>query len=156
MIALQQAGYSLEHPSVQKIIKFLESTQTREYWIDKWHSSPYYTTAHFIIACAKYNSGLAQKSVDWIINSQTSSGAWGFFFPSAEETAYCLQALSIWQKRTGKIPKEVLRRGMASLVETMDDPYYPLWIGKGLYSADWVVRSAILSALRLVESVVEQ
>jgi len=40
-----------------------------------------------------------------------------FLFPLAKETAYCLQALSIWQEKTGKVPKGVIKRGLSWLIK---------------------------------------
>lgn len=155
--ALRQAGFEVQHPSVQKIVRFLKQSQTRHsYWFDKWHASPYYTTCHAIIAGAGYADELVTSAVDWVLNTQNEDGSWGFYnnVSSAEETAYCLQALCVW-KRQGigdeEIHSDILTRGANWLKEHMDDPYPWLWIGKSLYCPELVVESAILSALMLVE-----
>ncbi|MGC1376089.1 MAG: hypothetical protein WA821_07705 [Anaerolineales bacterium] len=155
--ALRQAGYEAQHPSVQKVLRFLKRAQTRHsFWFDKWHASPYYTTCHAIIAGAGYADELATTAVDWVLNTQNEDGSWGFYAPSAEETAYCLQALAVW-KRQGKgdeeISTDILKRGADWLAEHMDEPYPWLWIGKSLYCPELVVESAILSALMLVEQI---
>ena len=149
--ALRQAGFSARHPAIQKILRFLRRTRTLQlFWLDKWHASPYYATSHAIIACAGYDDELVDDSVYWMIETQNPDGSWGYYMPTAEETAYCLQALAIQRRCGHRISPEVLRRGAVWLVEHMEPPYPPLWIGKGLYSPQWVVRSAILSALMLV------
>jgi hypothetical protein len=89
--------------------------------------------------------------VDWVVTSQREDGSWGFFMPTAEETAYCLQALNIWQKSTGKKLGPIIRKGTNWLRQKLDHPPYQLWIGKGLYSADLVIKSAVNSALLLAE-----
>jgi halimadienyl-diphosphate synthase len=145
--ALRRAGYSLRHPSVQKIVTFLQSTQ---YWFDKWHMSPYYPTSHAVIACAGYADDLLFDAIGWILSTQNSDGSWGYFMPTAEETAYCLQALTIWNRTGHPVAPEVLQRGSEWLLEHADLPYPPLWIGKCLYSPPLVVRSTVLGALALV------
>ncbi|MBN1565625.1 MAG: cyclase [Anaerolineae bacterium] len=149
--ALRAAGLPKEHPSVQKVISFLQRTQTiRLFWFDKWHSSPYYPTAHLIIASAGYADELVDNAVYWTIETQNQDGSWGYYMPTAEETAYCLQALTIWKRSGHPVPDDVLQRGAAWLQHHMDHPLPPLWIGKCLYVPVYVVRSAILSALMLV------
>ncbi|MEW5871220.1 MAG: prenyltransferase/squalene oxidase repeat-containing protein [Chloroflexota bacterium] len=150
--ALFQAGYAIDHPSVQKIRAFLKRTRLLGmYWFDKWHISPYYPTGHAVIAMADYEDNLALKAVDWILETQNHDGSWGYYGPTAEETAYCIQALIYWQRNHGKLPVNVLPRGLAWLADHSEPPYPPLWIGKCLYSPTLVTRSAILSALLLGE-----
>jgi halimadienyl-diphosphate synthase len=149
--ALRQAGLRAEHPSVQKTLRFLQKMQTvGTFWFDKWHISPYYTTAHTVMACAGYADDLVQNAVEWLLATQGAYGAWGHYVPTAEETAYCLQALVIWRRQGRHVPLEVLRRGVAWLAEHALPPYPALWVGKCLYSPEWVIRSAVLSALTLV------
>jgi halimadienyl-diphosphate synthase len=154
--ALRQARLEVENPSVQKIIRFLQSAQIdRTFWFDKWHASPYYATTHAVIACSGYADELARTAVDWILETQLRDGAWGFYpgMPTAEETAYCLQALALWQRSGHSLPGNVLQQGKVWLVDHMDEKYPPLWPGKCLYCPDLIVRSAVLSALKLVETV---
>ena len=149
--ALRKAGLPVKHPAVQKVIRYLERVQTiRLFWFDKWHASPYYPTAHLVIAAAGYADELLDNAVYWIIETQNEDGSWGFYIPTAEETAYCLQALVIWKRTGHPVPAEVLERGTAWLTAHMDDPLPPLWIGKCLYCPVYVVRSAVLSALMLM------
>jgi halimadienyl-diphosphate synthase len=151
--ALREAGLGAQHPAVQKVIDFLRRTQTlRMFWFDKWHASPYYPTAHAIIACMGLEDDLVSDPIYWLLTTQTPEGSWGYYMPTAEETAYCLQALVAWKRQGGQVPDHVLRSGAAWLADHAEPPYPPLWIGKCLYSPDLVVRSAILSALALVES----
>jgi halimadienyl-diphosphate synthase len=148
---LRAAGLPDDHPSVQKVIGFLRRTQTiRLFWFDKWHASPYYPTAHLVIASAGYADELVDNAVYWILETQNQDGSWGFYMPTAEETAYCLQALAIWKRAGHPVPDEQLRRGAVWLQNHIDDPIPPLWIGKCLYTPVYVVRSAVLSALMLV------
>jgi halimadienyl-diphosphate synthase len=149
--ALRQAGLGIEDEPVQKIIAFLKRVQTiRLFWFDKWHTSPYYSTSHAIINAAGLNDGMLEDAVYWILQTQNSDGSWGFYMSTAEETAYCLQALVKWKRHGHAVPESVLTRGADWLADHADPPYPPLWIVKCLYSPELLVRSAILSALMLV------
>ncbi|HNT75152.1 MAG TPA: prenyltransferase/squalene oxidase repeat-containing protein [Anaerolineae bacterium] len=156
LASLRQAGLELTHPAIQKAARFIEvARDTRSFWFDKWHASPYYVTAHAIIACSGYNDTLVQDAVKWLLSTQNPDGSWGYYMPTAEETAYCLQALVVWHKHGIDIPSEVFSRAGAWLQENMDPPYFPLWVGKCLYCPELVVRSTILSALILVNGVLQ-
>lgn len=148
--ALRHAGLGVEHPLIHKVLRFLRRTQRAgQFWFDKWHASPYYTTAHAAIACAGYEDVLAENAISWMLETQHADGAWGYYMPTAEETAYCLQALAVWKRNGGQVPDDALRRGAGWLRHHAEPPYPPLWIGKCLYTPEWVVRSAVLSALIL-------
>ncbi len=148
--ALLQTGLTTRNNSVIKILHFLKKVKgSNPFWVDKWHSSPYYPTAHAIIACAGIANDLIADSVEWIIKTQNQNGSWGTYLPTAEETAYAMQALWVWNEKVARIPNAVLRRGAMWLEEHMELTYPPLWIGKCLYSPQLVVRSAVISALML-------
>jgi halimadienyl-diphosphate synthase len=151
--ALAQAGLNKKHPSVEKVLAFLSKTKSIHFpfWVDKWHSSPYYATSHAIIACAGIDNNLVADSVEWCLKTQNTDGSWGTQLRTAEETAYAMQALWIWDQKVASIPKSVLKNGARWLKEHMDEIYPPLWIGKCLYSPKLVIRSAIISALALAE-----
>ncbi len=148
--SLSEIGFDTKHPSIQKIVNFLtQQKYLGMFWFDKWHVSPYYATSHAIISSAGYLNDLVSDGVDWISKTQNANGSWGYYIPTAEETAYCLQALLIWRREGGKISRDIIMRGLAWLSEHMEPPYQPLWIGKCLYAPEIVIRSAILSAMAL-------
>jgi halimadienyl-diphosphate synthase len=150
--ALQQAGYKKNHPSISKILRFLQKKRSDNgYWEDKWHISPYYTTAHAIIACAGYANEIVSDAVAWLINKQKPDGSWGLFDSTSEETAYALQALWLWDQRAEHIPKECLYKSKTWLEDHQEHEYNPLWIGKCLYSPRLVIDSAVITALSLVD-----
>jgi halimadienyl-diphosphate synthase len=149
--ALRAAGTPVDHPMVQKVIHYLRRVQTiRLFWFDKWHASPYYPTAHLVMACAGYADELVDNAVYWVLETQNQDGSWGFYMPTAEETAYCLQALMIWKRSGHAVPNEAIQRGASWLLTHKDSALPPLWIGKCLYCPVYVVRSTVLSALMLV------
>jgi halimadienyl-diphosphate synthase len=151
--ALREAGYDKNHPSIKKIIKFIRSMRRPDgYWLDKWNISPYYTTTRVIILCKGYDDELCQESVDWMLSRQEANGSWGSYgFQSAEETAYCIQALKTWQMYRGNIPKDALEKACLWLSTHREPPYPPLWIAKTLYCTQNLVQSSIISALILAE-----
>jgi halimadienyl-diphosphate synthase len=149
--ALLQSGLTDRNSSVIKILQFLQKARAeRPFWVDKWHASAYYPTAHAVIACAGSVNNFVEESVQWILRSQNANGSWGTYISTVEETAYAIQALWAWNEKVARIPKGVLTNGARWLKENMDKPYPPLWIGKCLYSPQLVVRSAAISALALV------
>ena len=103
------------------------------------------------MACAGFEDELVADTVDWILKTQNSDGSWGTYIPTAEETAYALQALWVWNEKVAKVPKSAFKNGARWLHEHLDRPYPPLWIGKCLYNPQLVIRSAVISALSLVE-----
>lgn len=151
--ALKQAGYHKLHPSVRKALNFIRSKRTAgQYWLDKWHLSPSYTTAHTVISARGYDDKLCEESINWILDTQKANGSWGFFNRStAEETAYCIQALATWQKYSGKSFSDQIQRAGQWLSKNCEPPYPPLWMDKSLYCPEILVKSCILSALALVD-----
>ena len=151
--ALRQAGIESNHLSVRKALSFIKKSRSpKNYWFDKWNVSPYYTTAHAIILCRGYDDELCADSVNWILKTQKADGSWGFYdFSTAEETAYCLQALLIWKRQGGKVPKKSVEQGSYWLAKNSLSPRPPFWIDKSLYYPQLLVESSILSALILAE-----
>lgn len=161
--ALQAKGFGKQQQPVKKIMEFLYRMRTgRLFWCDKWHSSPYYPTSHAIIALINYNDdALANEMISdalyWIQKTQNLDGSWGFYsIPTAEETAYALQALAVSKLHGKNVSVDALKRGIAWLEDHAEPPYPPLWIGKCLYCPVMVVRSAVLSAMILVEHLGER
>lgn len=151
--ALKQAGLGRTNPSVKKALSFIRSKRMPgKYWLDKWHLSPSYTTAHVIICAKGYDDALCEESVAWMLDTQKTDGSWGFFNRStAEETAYCIQALATWQKHTGKSLSTQIKQAGVWLEKHCEPPYPPLWMDKSLYCPEILVKSCILSALALVD-----
>lgn len=149
--ALKLAGFDRDHPSIQKILNFLRETRNEGgYWFDKWHVSPYYITSHVVIECLEYDLQLCQGAIDWILKNQSANGAWGYFgFPTAEETAFCLQALKIWRRNGNPVPEGRIEMASMWLSENAKPPYPWMWIAKTLYYPELIIQSSIMTALAL-------
>ncbi len=149
--ALKLAGYEKDHPSIQKIINFLKTSQTNGgYWFDKWHISPYYITSHVVIECLDYEKELCEDAIRWILQTQNANGSWGYFgFPTAEETAFCLQALKFWRNNGYKVPQGRIEIATTWLKENCEPPYPWMWLAKTLYYPELIIQSSILTALAL-------
>ncbi|RMH41660.1 MAG: hypothetical protein D6694_08600 [Gammaproteobacteria bacterium] len=152
--ALSSLGFDDRYPAVRKVISLLtQSSSIVPY--DKWHASPFYLVSHQVIAGLTYETmrPFLQKQVDWILSMQRPDGAWGMKASTIEETALCLQALCVWQRTVGNIPLENIRRGAAWLKRRENANVPAMWVAKTLYLPAHVVRSSVLSALALAESV---
>ena len=151
--ALRAAGHTDKHPSVRKLLDFIRSQRMPGgYWIDKWHVSPYYTAAHAVILCRGFDDALCKETAGWMLKTQQADGAWGSGgMPTAEETAYCTQALCVWRAHGGKVPPGRIEQASFWLRNHSLPPYPPMWIDKSLYCPELLVKSAILSALALSE-----
>jgi halimadienyl-diphosphate synthase len=140
----------------QVVLMLLDNRRFNVYWIDKWHASPYYATAHVLVALLRQGPYLAKAihgTVDWLLHTQRSDGAWGFFDRgTAEETAYVLTAL-LYVNRFERVDPDILARAADYLARSHATSYHhpELWIGKCLFTPSDVVRSAILGALILYE-----
>jgi len=143
----------VDQDSITKIVNFLRLRTTSEgYWKDKWHISPYYTTAHAVIALVGHDDELARGAVRWLLDTQGPDGCWGYYNrPTMEETAYCLQALSMYDRCVEPVDRSTLARGRDGLLACRSE-MPALWIGKCLYTPIRVVESAIYSALVMTGS----
>ena len=143
----------VDQDSISKIVDFLRlRTTSGGYWKDKWHISPYYTTAHAVIALVGHDDELARGAVRWLLDTQGPDGCWGYHNgPTTEETAYCLQALSVYDRYVEPLDRSALARGRDGLLACRSE-MPALWIGKCLYTPIRVVESAIYSALVMTGS----
>jgi len=132
----------------QKVLKYLRDARVDgDHWVDKWHGSPFYATAHAVFALTAPAPDLCLKAFSWLQNSQREDGSWGWFSRGTpEETAYAVQAVMLAPAELQAGMQEPLRRAAAYLNETEGEPVIPMWVGKTLYGPTQVVRSAVLSA----------
>jgi halimadienyl-diphosphate synthase len=156
-IRVLEALKGVDECCVSKVSRWLRSVRLDGgYWVDKWHISPYYPTAHAVIALIGVDPDLASDAVQWILNTQQADGCWGYYDePTAEETAYCLQALSMYDRHVEPLDRDVLIRGREGLLARRGE-MPPLWIGKCLYVPVRVVEAAICSALTMTRHLAEK
>lgn len=142
-------GYEHRPRMIKKILRFLRSVRQEDaYWLDKWHISPYYITSHAIIAAIGFDNQLAQDAIRWILATQRSDGAWGRYRSTAEETAYCLQALITYNNHVNRIDTAVIHKAVDYLFLQYGIWDMPsMWIEKCLYTPEHIVKATILSAL---------
>lgn len=141
-----------------KAINILSRYLQSEFITDKWHVSPYYSTAHAIIALTGLvNDALIEDQIRWICRTQKTDGRWTFYphFPPAaiEETAHAMLALLTFQKHSGSIPHDIIQRGIDYLITHYD--YHKdlpaLWVSKTVYRPLHITRSIFLAAFALYD-----
>jgi halimadienyl-diphosphate synthase len=156
-------GYPGAERATARILDYLAEQHTGVYWLDKWHVSPLYATAHVLCAVddlapeqRRPIAHLIERSREWLRQSQNHTGSWGFYGqPTLEETAYGLLALA----RTGCERDRAHCKAAASYIaaataENVSHP--PLWIDKCLYVPPLVVTAAIEAALTAWNSSIEK
>ena len=156
-------GYPDQERAIDRLIDYLADQQIEgQYWLDKWHNSPYYATAHALPTLAELPPHQAarldqvtERARDWLRQSQNPDGSWGFYDqPTAEETAYGVLALSAGdparlderdrQRCASAVRYLQLARGGNQPDASPALP--PLWIDKCLYTPTLVVESVIQAA----------
>jgi halimadienyl-diphosphate synthase len=141
-----------------KAINIVSRYMQPGYITDKWHVSPYYSTAHAIIALhGLVNDSLIQDQIDWLCNTQQPDGSWTFYphFPptAIEETAHALLALLVVQKRRGVIPHDIIKRGIKFLRSHYDyhQDLPALWVAKAVYRPLHITRAIFLATFALYD-----
>lgn len=141
---------------IEKVTDYLMAARKSGiYWFDKWHASPYYTTAHAMISLLAVAPKALENTVQWVMQTQREDGSWGYYSDStAEETAYCLQALILYRAQGGQVPGTILDKAYNYLINSTEyhyAHYKSFWAGKTLYSPTWVNHTSVLSSLILYE-----
>jgi halimadienyl-diphosphate synthase len=151
-------------PTIDKVLGYLDRVRDKAgFWSDKWHHSPYYTTACVLIALQhEYEPEMIRRwiaPVDWLLDQQSrEDGGWGSQGRSSlEESAYALQVLlsapSIVQSLFADHWEDAITRGINFIVQEVEGasytsyPFISLWRGKELYSPPRVIWSAVLAVL---------
>jgi halimadienyl-diphosphate synthase len=163
--ALQAVIHSPDCPDreavIDRLVDYVVDQQVDGmYWLDKWHVSPYYATAHTLcclrdLDARRIKAALPaiERAREWLRRTQNRNGSWGFYGqPTVEETAYAVLALAAG----GVTPVDradwvhcclgvQYLRSRCSFDEL--PPTFPsLWIDKCLYFPPLIVRSAIEAA----------
>jgi halimadienyl-diphosphate synthase len=133
---------------IERLIRFLKGEMhSKRFWIDKWHVSPYYPTAHAIFALCDVDPSLAEKAISWILESQHENGMWGRNGGTVEETAYAVQALMYYHQKLDHIDISGIQKALPHLYNISDSHVTAeLWIGKVLYPSAGVTYSTVVSA----------
>lgn len=151
LLALQTCPDHPKQPSWrQKVIKAMRNfDENGSYWWDKWHTSPYYVSDLAVRALHRLDPELSASRVKWILKTQNDDGGWGYLDQSTpEETAYCLDALLLWDRMVEQVDPVIITQAAEFLSpHRKDQDYTPLWIAKSLYAPDNMVKSSIWSAL---------
>jgi halimadienyl-diphosphate synthase len=137
--------------AVNVLSRYLQS----DFITDKWHVSPYYSTAHAVIALNGLADHLIEDQIYWLCHTQQEDGRWTFYpnFPRAavEETALALLALLSVQKQNGSIPHDIIKRGMDYLTahyhQHQDLP--ALWVAKTVNHPFHITCSIFLATFAL-------
>ncbi len=153
--ALMAIRMAPEHPKyeawIEKMLHLIRRYNLYgRFYFDKWHSSPYYMRSTAIYALHNLENPLATECIHWMIRTQLEDGGWGYYGKStAEETAYCLQALLYWEHYfPGTCSPAHIEAAAVFLSDNLQDERFPsLWIGKCLYTPPKVVQAAIAAAL---------
>ncbi len=145
--------FARQHAVQEKVIRFLRDARADgSHWLDKWHVSPLYATAHAVFALTALAPDLCRPALSWLRETQRPDGSWGWFGSGTpEETAYAVQAWLTTPAELRGSPPVDLDGAERYLRETEDSPVIPMWVGKTLYAPLEVVRSAVLSARILLQ-----
>ncbi|MGH2367932.1 MAG: hypothetical protein ACRDI2_07025, partial [Chloroflexota bacterium] len=168
---LRVPGYPDAERAVDRVLDYLVDQQVRGlYWLDKWHISPYYATAHALCVLRELPPAQAKRIAphlecarDWLRQTQNADGSWGFYGqPTVEETAYGLLALasgglahaapSVDGDRRRCLAAARFLRSAAGHGGAGGFPpgFPPMWIDKCLYTPTLVVQAVIEAALAAV------
>ncbi len=115
---------------------------------DKWHLSPYYSTAHAIPAFAGWDDFAARHCIDFILERQRIDGGWGWFgYSTLEETAHCVIGLSCAYKQGLLSDDSALAKAGRYFDANADrQAVEALWIAKTLFCPSRIVNAALFSA----------
>ncbi|HSP77695.1 MAG TPA: prenyltransferase/squalene oxidase repeat-containing protein [Myxococcaceae bacterium] len=134
--------YPRRQEVLDKLLGFLRRTVRADgSWLDKWHISPYYCTAHALLAMGELDDELSARALEYLRRTQREDGGWGICGSSEEETAYALQAL-VARDTSGAFQGEI--EAGVRYMRAGPRPPPELWVDKGLYCPLDVVESACL------------
>ncbi|WP_372405018.1 prenyltransferase/squalene oxidase repeat-containing protein [Streptomyces luteireticuli] len=133
---------------VDKCRDFLLSTRCEEaWWIDKWHLSPYYATAHVVPGLSQVAPESLSGTWHWLLDTQHPDGSWGTGPGRPEESAWAVLALDSLTPRFGPAPDSTRHRAHQFLASSLDrEDHAELWVGKALFLPPALVKSAVLAA----------
>jgi halimadienyl-diphosphate synthase len=140
-----------------KAVTVLARGLAAESIVDRWHISPYYSTAHAILSLAGVSDDAIKRQIQWLLKTQRADGSWTAFpscpLAAVEETAHALLALMVVYEKGNSVPLDVIERGVRYLERhyRRSEELPALWINKALYNPYHIVESIVLSALAKYE-----
>ena len=160
---LRVPGYPDVERAVDQLLDYAFGQQIGGlYWVDKWHVSPYYATAHALCVLGELPESRRdavepqiERTREWLRQTQNADGSWGFYGQAtAEETAYAVLALaSADAARVSERDRHACARGAGYLrdISSAHRPgdaqtLPPLWIDKCLYTPTLIVQSVVEAA----------
>ena len=160
---LHVPGYPDTARAIHQLLDYLENEQVHGmYWLDKWHISPYYATAHALRVLHELPperkrrlQPMIDRSWAWLRESQNKDGSWGFYGePTCEETAYAVLALATaGSPEHDEDDRQRCAAGLLYLSAAADAaedgaevPFPSLWVDKCLYTPTLIVQAAIDAA----------
>lgn len=158
---LYVAGYPDRQAVIGRLLDYLLDSQIDSlYWLDKWHISPYYATAHALCVLSHLPAAARERVAPaverarlWLRQTQNPDGSWGFYGQAtAEETAYAMLGLLADPAAMEPADQRRAVRAGRFLRSTDHSAHPPLWIDKCLYLPELVVTSVIESAHRALET----
>ncbi|MCC5669179.1 hypothetical protein LC653_36380 [Nostoc sp. CHAB 5784] len=165
LLSLSDSARSNLLTNITGVVNLLYSLRdSRGFWEDKNHLSPFYATACAVMAIAEHEEFSLryklQPTIEWVLQTQsTSDGGWGYGARSTlEETAYALQILQsvpdLVELSDHRAYKRAIHRGIGYLWQHFDefsanyDIKLPkLWRYKELYVPVRVVYSAVVGVM---------
>jgi halimadienyl-diphosphate synthase len=162
--ALEALSLFPEYPNRKEsrncVLAFLMANRVFDtYWVDKWHTSPYYATTHVLVGICRAAPELldeCHRTVEWLMHTQREDGSWGFFDRgTVEETAYAMIALLHYHRhRSRLVDSMVLEKGARFIYQMCEgsesETWYPrLYIEKCLYTPQDIVHATVLASIIL-------
>ena len=156
---LQAIGRTPAYPDrarrTRLLLDYLRSARIDgTHWYDKWHLSPFYATAHVLLALRDVPRelrsearALARPSLRWIEAHQDDGGGWSAgVAPTAEETAYAVLGALAWPEELADAAWLAERAGGFLREHGMAGGDPALWIDKCLYKPTRIVEEVVLGA----------
>jgi halimadienyl-diphosphate synthase len=142
--------------TIEKLIQFLKKEMYSGFWLDKWHISPYYPTAHAVFALCDVEPSLTEKAISWIFETQNEDGTWGEN-GTLEETVYGVQTLLYYHQKVDYIDMDKISKALSyfdTAIVPLSKRLPELWIGKILYCPVNVILSSIVGASTMYNATV--
>ncbi len=155
------ADYPDRDDRIAMLLAFLADRRVDDsHWYDKWHVSPYYATAHALVALRDVRGShqalakeLAQTAIRWIQETAEPGRGWGAnSIVTQEETAYVVLGAMAWPELVQDLPR--LSSTARARLATNGSTHHPsLWIDKCLYRPPRIVDAAIGGARAVLDGV---